>query len=232
MVTFRVRASSLSEVASLLGTVVATFDANLSAVDSHVKRTVDVSWRGEDADSFGEGWATFLATSAAVRQSLVALQTGLIAADGSYTQTEAGVQRTFAGRVGAVRSVGASTRSVNARVDTGEERAELIEEFFGRDDEGGGAAAFVGGGGVRASSGQRAGSAPADDASEEVIEVDIDPALVPEGAPVTFDQVEQQVTDAGASAGAVDARVDAGGASAEQLSGGLDDLAAAVEKID
>src|SRR5690606_5635 len=134
MVTFRVRASSLSEVASLLGTVVATFDANLSAVDSHVKRTVDVSWRGEDADSFGEGWATFLATSAAVRQSLVALQTGLIAADGSYTQTEAGVQRTFAGRVGAVRSVGASTRSVNSRVDTGEERAELIEEFFGRDD--------------------------------------------------------------------------------------------------
>ncbi len=183
MVTFRVRASSLSEVSALLATVVSTFDANLSAVDSHVKRTVDVSWQGEDADTFNEGWATFLATSAAVRQSLVALQTGLVAADGSYTQSESGIQRSFTGRIGAVRGVGQATRTVNARVDTGEERAELIEEFFGRGDEGGGAAAFVGGGGVRASSGQRLGEAPADDA-EEVIEVDIDPALVPEGAPV------------------------------------------------
>jgi len=231
MVTFRVRASSLSEVSSLLGTVVATFDANLSAVDAHVKRTVDVSWQGEDADKFGEGWATFLATSAAVRQSLVALQTGLVAADGSYTQSETGIQRSFTGRVGAVRNVGQATRNVNARVDTGEERAELIEEFFGRGDEGGGSATLVGGGGVRASSGQRTGEAPADD--DEVIEVDIDPALVPEGAPVvTFEAVEAQVDGASAAAGSVDARVDAGNASASVLSGGLDDLAAAVEKID
>jgi len=183
MVSFRVRASALSEVSSLLGTVVATFDANLSAVDAHVKRTVDVSWRGEDADTFGEGWDTFLATAAAVRQSLVALQLGLAAADGSYTQSETGVQRSFTGRIAAVRGVGQASGSVSARVDTGAERAELIEEFFGRDEQGGGAA-FVGGGGVRASSGQRTGSAPADDDSEQVIDVDIDPAMVPEGAPV------------------------------------------------
>lgn len=231
MVTFRVRASSLSEVSSLLGTVIATFDANLSAVDSHVKRTVDVSWQGEDADKFGEGWDTFLATSAAVRQSLVALQTGLVAADGSYTQSEAGVQRSFTGRIDSVRNVGGAARTVNARVDTGEERAELIEEFFGRGDDSSGGA-LVGGGGVRASSGQRAGEAPADD-DDAVIEVDIDPVLVPDGAPVVdAGMVEAQVDGSSAAVGAVDARVDAGSASAAQLSGGLDDLVAAVGRVD
>lgn len=182
MVAFRVRAASLSEVASLLGMVVTTFDAHLSAIDAHVGRTVDVTWVGEDADSFGEGWSTFLAASAAVRQSLVALQSGLMAADGSYTQTETGVQRSFMGRVEAVQAVRSATTGVGARVDTGEERAELIEEFFGRGDADG-SAALVGGGGVRASGGQRAGAAPAED-DDGVVEVDIDPALVPEGAPV------------------------------------------------
>lgn len=231
MVSFRVRASSLSEVASLLGTVIATFDANLSAVDSHVSRTVDVSWQGEDAESFGEGWATFVTTAAAVRQSLVALQTGLVAADGSYTQSESGIQRSFTGRIASVRGVGQAGRTVGARVDTGEERAELIEDFFGRDDDSG-SAAFVGGGGARASSGQRAGSAPADD-DDEVVEVDIDPALVPEGAPVAdFASTEAQVDGASSAVGSVDARVDAGGPAAAQLSGGLDDLATAVGKVD
>lgn len=223
MVSFRVRASSLSEVASLLGTVVATFDANLAAVDAHVNRTVDVSWRGEDAEVFAQGWSTFLATSAAVRQSLVALQSGLIAADGSYTQTEAGIQRGFAGRVGVVRNVGAASSSVGSRVDTGEQRADAISEFFGRDGDERSGAAFVGGGGVRASSGQRTGAAPADD--DRTVEVEFEDG-------VTFAEVEQDVAEAGVSAESMDARVDAGVVRSDALTGGLDDLAGSLGRTD
>lgn len=192
MVRFRVRATALSEVASLLDAVVVTFDANLAAVNAQVNSTVGAGWQGEDAESFGEGWSMFVATAAMVRQSLVALQAGLIAADGSYTQTESGVRRTFTGQVGMMRNVAGAAQSVNARVDTGEERAELIEEFYGRGDDKNVTAGFVGGGGIRASSGQSAGTGPSDaddadaagSAGEGFIDVDIDPAIVPEGAPV------------------------------------------------
>lgn len=220
MVSFRVRASSLSEVAALLGTVIATFDTNVSTVDGHVNRTVGSTWVGEDADKFEEDWTTFLVATAAVRQSLTALQNGLIAADGSYTQNESGVQRSFTGRIGSVQGVRKAAGAVGRRVDTGEERAELIEEFFDEQEEER-AAALVGGTGVRAAGGQQNGSAPEDE--------DEDPNA--EGEPVTFEQVEADVEAAGASVDAVDAQVDAGGVEAQDLSSGLDDLAEQVWKV-
>ncbi|GAA1516258.1 uncharacterized protein YukE [Agromyces terreus] len=164
MVSFRVRATALSEVAALLGTVLATFDTNLSTVDSQVKRTVDVTWKGDDADSFSEGWATFMTTAGFVRQSLAALQTGLIAADGSYTQNESGVQRSFNGRAPSVAAMRSNSGKLGAVVDRGEERAEDMAEFFGRDYDGDGEKELYGGGmlGARKSTGQATGGGSGD----------------------------------------------------------------------
>jgi hypothetical protein len=133
VVSFKVRAAALSEVAALLGTVLSTFDTNLSTVDAQVKGTVDVTWRGEDADSFNEGWATFMSTAGFVRQSLAALQAGLIAADGSYTTNESSTQRTFTGRAPAVAAIRSNSGQLGSRVERGEDRAEDMAEFYGRD---------------------------------------------------------------------------------------------------
>lgn len=133
MVSFRVRATALSEVAALLGTVLSTFDTNLSTVDSQVKGTVDVTWRGEDADSFAEGWATFMSTAGFVRQSLAALQAGLIAADGSYTTNESNTQRSFTGRAPSVAAIKSNNGQLGSKVQRGEDRAEDMAEFYGRD---------------------------------------------------------------------------------------------------
>jgi hypothetical protein len=164
VVSFRVRATALSEVAALLGTVLSTFDTNLSTVDSQVKRTVDVTWKGDDAESFAEGWATFMTTAGFVRQSLAALQSGLIAADGSYTQNESGVQRTFNGRAPSVAAMRSNSGKLGASVERGEERAEDMAEFFGRDYAGDGEAELYGGGmlGARKSSGQATGGGAGD----------------------------------------------------------------------
>lgn len=133
MVAFRVRATALSEVAALLGTVLSTFDTNLSTVDAQVKGTVDVTWRGEDADSFNEGWTTFMSTAGFVRQSLAALQAGLIAADGSYTTNESNTQRSFTGRAPSVAAIKANSGQLGSKVQRGEDRAEDMAEFYGRD---------------------------------------------------------------------------------------------------
>ena len=162
MVAFRVRAAALSEVAALLGTVISTFDTNLSTVDGAVKRTVDVTWKGEDAESFGEGWATFMTTAGFVRQSLAALQAGLIAADGSYTQNETGVQRSFTGRAPTVAAIRSTTGTLGSRVASGEERAEDMAEFFGRDYAGDNEVEQFGGGAVGRPGAAGSSKGPAD----------------------------------------------------------------------
>lgn len=162
MVTFRVRAAALSEVSALLGTVLSTFDTNLSTVDAQVKSTVDVTWRGEDADSFAEGWATFMSTAGFVRQSLAALQSGLIAADGSYTTNESSTQRSFTGRVQSVAAIKANSGSLGAKVQRGEDRAEDMAEFFGRDYAGDDEVEQFGGALGRPGAGQQSKRGPAD----------------------------------------------------------------------
>jgi hypothetical protein len=162
VVSFKVRAAALSEVAALLGTVLSTFDTNLSTVDAQVKGTVDVTWRGEDAESFGEGWATFMSTAGFVRQSLAALQAGLIAADGSYTTNESSTQRSFTGRVQSVASIKANSGQLGAKVSRGEERAEDMAEFFGRDYAGDDEVEQFGGMLGRPGAGQQSKGGPAD----------------------------------------------------------------------
>ncbi|GAA1844398.1 WXG100 family type VII secretion target [Agromyces salentinus] len=208
MVSFRVRATALSEVAALLGTVLSTFDTNLSTVDSQVKRTVDVTWKGDDAESFAEGWATFMTTAGFVRQSLAALQTGLIAADGSYTQNESGVQRSFNGRAPSVAAMRSNSGKLGAVVDRGEERAEDMAEFFGRDYAGDGEAELYGGGmlGARKSTGQATGGGSGDsdrDGDDDAIGEGVfrvgedgEPALVDGAAAVEIGEVP--VVDASA----------------------------------
>ncbi|WP_430591642.1 WXG100 family type VII secretion target [Humidisolicoccus flavus] len=166
MVSFNVRADSLSEVAALIGNVITTFDTNLSSVNSTVQSTVNVGWVGEDAESFSEGWTTFNAQAAIVRQALADLQAKLIAADNSYTTNESGVRTSFADQHGDFSAMSRATSGFNRRVDIGEGRAEDMAAYFGRNYQGdtggqGGGASF-GVAGRRASGGANNGTGPAD----------------------------------------------------------------------
>lgn len=133
MVYFKVRADSLSEVAALIGTVIATFDSNLATADNVVTRMAGTTWVGEDAEKFGENWGTFMTLAAQVRLALTGLQHGLIAADGSYTRTESGVGGSFRGGRQGLVAVRGAAGGLGKRVASGEEKAEDMAEFFGRD---------------------------------------------------------------------------------------------------
>jgi len=133
MVYFKVRADSLSEVAALIGNVVATFDSNLASADGVVTRMAGTSWVGEDAEKFGENWDTFMTLAGQVRLALTGLQHGLIAADNSYTRTESGVGGSFRGQRQGLVAVKNATGGLGKRVASGEEKAEDMAEFFGRD---------------------------------------------------------------------------------------------------
>jgi uncharacterized protein YukE len=161
MVQFRVRAESLTEVAGHLGSVIATFDGNLAAVESQVNGVLP-NWKGDDQESFQENWKAFVAMSDAVRMSLVALQNGLISASSGYDTTEMGVRRSLAqGRHGVV-AVRRSTGAQGAVVAAGEERAEDMAEFFGRDYAGDREKERFGAGAVRARNGRWVGGGSED----------------------------------------------------------------------
>ncbi|WP_206448258.1 WXG100 family type VII secretion target [Agrococcus sp. KRD186] len=163
MVYFKVRADSLSEVAALIGGVIATFDSNLSSVNSTVNSVANATWQGEDATKFSENWTSFVAMAGQVRTSLAALQTGLIAADGSYTQTETGIRSGFTGRQDSVIAIRGNSGSLGARVARGEDRAEDMAEFFGRDYAGDGEVEEFGGGMLgRRATGQYTGGGSGD----------------------------------------------------------------------
>ena len=164
MVYFKVRADSLSEVAALIGNVIVAFDANVAAVDSTVGRTVDATWVGEDADKFGENWASFVAMSGQVRLALTGLQQGLISADSSYTRTESGVGGSFKGGRQGLVAVKNASGGLGSRVASGEEKAEDMAEFFGRDYAGDNEVEQFGGGmlGPRKSGGQATGGGSGD----------------------------------------------------------------------
>lgn len=164
MVYFKVRADSLSEVAALIGNVIVAFDANIAAVDSTVGRTVDATWVGEDADKFGENWASFVAMSGQVRLALTGLQQGLISADSSYTRTESGIGGSFKGGRQGLVAVKNASGGLGSRVASGEEKAEDMAEFFGRDYAGDNEVEQFGGGmlGPRKSGGQATGGGSGD----------------------------------------------------------------------
>lgn len=164
MVFFKVRADSLSEVAALIGNVIVTFDANLAAADGVVSRMAGTTWVGEDAEKFSENWATFVTLASQVRLALTGLQQGLIAADGSYTRTESGIGTGFRQRQQGLVSVRSASGNLSSRVAKGEEKAEDMAEFFGRDYAGDDEVEQFGGGvmGPRKTSGQATGGGSGD----------------------------------------------------------------------
>ena len=163
MVYFKVRADSLSEVAALIGNVVATFDSNLASADQAVTRVAGTTWVGEDAEKFGENWDTFMTLAGQVRLALTGLQQGLVAADGSYTSTETGIGGSFRGGRQGLIAVRSATGGLGRRVAEGEERAEDMAEFFGRDYAGDEEVERFGGGVLGPRTGGRAtGGGPGD----------------------------------------------------------------------
>jgi uncharacterized protein YukE len=164
MVFFKVRAESLSEVAALIGNVIVTFDANLASADSVVSRMAGTTWVGDDAEKFSEDWASFVTMASQVRLALTGLQQGLIAADGSYTRTETGIGTGFRQRQQGLVSVRSASGNLSTRVAKGEDKAEDMAEFFGRDYAGDDEVEQFGGGalGPRKTSGQATGGGSGD----------------------------------------------------------------------
>ena len=128
MVQFRVRASSLGEVAAQLQGVIGVFDGNVEQVASVVSSVANSSWKGEDADKFVEAWEAWNASAITVRTSLTTLMMQLNAAEGSYTSTESGLSGGFSGRRQAQGGVLAGSSAVAGRVSGGRRQAELREE--------------------------------------------------------------------------------------------------------
>ncbi|WP_350349138.1 WXG100 family type VII secretion target [Agromyces sp. G08B096] len=164
MVYFKVRADSLSEVAALIGNVIVTFDSNLASADGVVGRVAGTTWVGEDAEKFGENWASFMTMASQVRLALTALQQGLIAADGTYTRTETSLRGSFRQGSQGLVTVRSSSAGLGKRVSSGEEKAEDMAEFFGRDYAGDDEVEQFGGGmlGRRTAAGQATGGGSGD----------------------------------------------------------------------
>ena len=178
MVFFKVRAESLSEVAALIGNVIVTFDANLASADSVVSRMAGTTWVGDDAEKFSEDWASFVTLASQVRLALTGLQQGLIAADGSYTRTETGIGTGFRQRQQGLVSVRSASGNLSKRVAKGEDKAEDMAEFFGRDYAGDDEVEQFGGGalGPRKTSGQATGGGSGDsdgDGDDDSIGTDV-----------------------------------------------------------
>lgn len=128
MSTFRVRASSLGEVAAQLQGVIAVFDGQVAALSGKVAAVAGATWQGDDQEAFAEKWATWQQTSEMVRLSLTALASQLVAGEGAYTTTESGIQSGFVQRRQANNVVVDAVEEVDEAVDTGLDRARTGEE--------------------------------------------------------------------------------------------------------
>ena len=123
MSTFRVRASSLGEVSAQLQGVIAVFDGHVAEVSSKVHAVSGVSWEGADQRAFDERFRQWQQTADAVRLSLTTLAGQLVAAEGSYEQTESGIRGGFSQRRQENTALVATVEEVDEAVDTGLERA-------------------------------------------------------------------------------------------------------------
>ena len=127
MVSFRVRAESLGEVASHLQTVIAVFDAAAAQANTSVNGVVNASWQGEDADYFAEQWVSWNATALTVRTALTSLASQLVAAEASYTTNESGLTGGFVQRRQANQQAVTDGELVSDRIETGQELASARE---------------------------------------------------------------------------------------------------------
>lgn len=128
MSAFRVRASSLGEVAAQLQSAIAVFDGHVSSVTSQVAAVSGATWVGDDQESFQTKWEHWQQTADLVRMSLTTLAGQLVAAEGSYTTTESGVQSGLAQRRQANQAVVDMVEEVEESVDTGLDRARTSGE--------------------------------------------------------------------------------------------------------
>lgn len=156
MVHFFVRTESLVEVAGQLGSAIAVFDGNMSAVESQVSGAHS-SWRGDDEESFYENWRTFTGLAASVRFALTALQMGLMAAASGYDSTELGIRKGMNVARPNVLAIRKYAKAYSKVVRYGEARAEDMAEFFGRDYAGDREQERFGGGAVRGAGGRYSG---------------------------------------------------------------------------
>lgn len=156
MVQFSVRAESLMEVAGHLGSVIATFDGNVAAVEAQVSGVLP-NWKGDDQESFQENWKAFVSMSDAVRMSLVALQSGLMSASAGYDSTEMGVRRTLNQARPGTLAIRKATAAYGKVIAVGEARAEDMAEYFGRDYAGDREKERFGAGAVRGRDGRWTG---------------------------------------------------------------------------
>jgi len=159
VVQFRVQAPSLSAAAASIGAVIAVFDSNLSGVAQRMSSVVGNTWQGRDADDTLKAWQSFESTAANVRLVLTSLQTRLIAADSTYTQTELTTQRSFTGNRPSILAIRKGAQAYAKIIATGEARAEDMAEFFGRDYAGDDEVEQFGGGAVGRRGGGRNGVA-------------------------------------------------------------------------
>lgn len=123
MVQFRVRASSLGEVAANLQSVIAVFDGHVASTTNVVGSVADVSWRGDDATAFMETWTLWQQQADLVRMSLTTLAAQLVAAEAGYTSTEGGLVNASARERQEDRVVVANVAAVHENVEDGLEYA-------------------------------------------------------------------------------------------------------------
>jgi uncharacterized protein YukE len=108
MVQFRVRAESLGEVAGLLQTVIATFDAHVAETDAAVTSVAGKSWKGDDSEMLEQIWTSWQASATGVRQTLEGLAIALRSAEGGYNTTESGLTGAFTQNQGRTNAKAAS----------------------------------------------------------------------------------------------------------------------------
>ncbi len=144
MVQFRVRASSLGEVAANLQSVIAVFDGHVASTSNVVGSVADVSWRGEDATAFLESWALWQQQADLVRLSLTTLAGQLVAAEAGYTTTEGGLVNASTRERQEDRVVVANVAAVHENVEDGLEYAAGVVAPTLVGISGGGAATRVG----------------------------------------------------------------------------------------
>lgn len=134
MVHFRVRATSLGQVAGLLQNAITVFDINMAVVSATVTTTAGVSWQGKDATKFLEYWSSFSTGADGLRMVLQSLQSRLMMAEMQYTTGEAGVTRSFTGAKGMTAALNKGSNAWTQRIGANtehasEEREEDLEDI-------------------------------------------------------------------------------------------------------
>jgi uncharacterized protein YukE len=134
MVMFRVRPSSLGEVAANLQAVIGVFDSSVAQVNGQVNGVVNASWVGPDADTFKIAFDAWNEQAVLVRTALATLSSQLVGAEGGYTSNESQLVGQSARAAQANRPLAAYIGQLDDKIEAGEELAEEQDAtIFGTD---------------------------------------------------------------------------------------------------